>query len=136
MSGAKIAAAFQKLLPQKLPPGLSTRPANLYQVLSRYAVDGVGQRVHQTRWTSKGISDCYWMVTRTSMPIWNRQQDKPPRGTYTGWSEVQLEKWGFGCPNDTDVERTRYTMITQGLHWPITLHSRRYDILHNYILYV
>ena len=71
-----------------------------------------------------------------TMPIWNRQQDKPPRGTYTGWSEVQLEKWGFGCPNDTDVERTRYTMITQGLHWPITLHSRRYDILHNYILYV
>jgi small subunit ribosomal protein S34 len=67
MSGANITAAFQKLLPKKLPPGLSTKPANLYQVLSRYAVDGVGQRIHQTRWTTKGISDCYWIVTRTSL---------------------------------------------------------------------
>lgn len=68
MSGTNaLAAAFQKLLPKKLPPGLSTRPGNLYQVLSRYAADGTGQRVHQTRWTSKGISDCYWVVTRTSL---------------------------------------------------------------------
>ncbi len=67
MSGANVLVAFQKLLPKNLSPGLSTRPANLYQVLSRYAVDGVGQRVHQTRWTSKGISDCYWVVTRTSL---------------------------------------------------------------------
>lgn len=67
MSGATIAAAFQKLLPKKLPAGLSTKPANLYQVLSRYAVDGVGQRIHQTRWTTKGISDCYWIVTRSSL---------------------------------------------------------------------
>jgi small subunit ribosomal protein S34 len=67
MSTANFAAAFQKLLPKNLPPGLSTKPANLYQVLSRYARDGVGQRIHQTRWTSKGISDCYWEVTRTSL---------------------------------------------------------------------
>ena len=67
MSTANFAAAFQKLLPKSLPPGLSTKPANLYQVLSRYARDGIGQRVHQTRWTSKGISDCYWEVTRTSL---------------------------------------------------------------------
>jgi small subunit ribosomal protein S34 len=67
MSGTNIFAAFQKLLPKNLPPGLSTRPANLYQVLSRYGADGVGQRVYQTRWTTKGISDCYWAVTRTSL---------------------------------------------------------------------
>src|SRR5216684_8082888 len=67
MSGMNGLAAFQKLLPKNLPPSLSTRPANLYQVLSRYAADGVGQRVHQTRWTSKGISDCFWVITRTSL---------------------------------------------------------------------
>ncbi|KAI0284971.1 hypothetical protein BGY98DRAFT_1146929 [Russula aff. rugulosa BPL654] len=68
MSGTNaLAAAFQKLLPKKLPSGLSTRSANLYQVLSRYAADGAGQRVHQTRWTNKGFSDCYWVVTRTSL---------------------------------------------------------------------
>jgi small subunit ribosomal protein S34 len=68
MSGTNVlAAAFQKLLPKNLPSGLSTRSANLYQVLSRYAADGIGQRVHQTRWTSKGISDCYWVITRTSL---------------------------------------------------------------------
>jgi small subunit ribosomal protein S34 len=68
MSGTNVlVAAFQKLLPKNLPPGLSTRSANLYQVLSRYAADGTGQRVHQTRWTSKGISDCYWVITRTSL---------------------------------------------------------------------
>ncbi|KAI0303204.1 hypothetical protein BC826DRAFT_948236 [Russula brevipes] len=67
MNSANVVAAFQKLLPKNLPPSLSTQPANLYQVLSRYAQDGVGQRIHQTRWTSKGISDCYWAVTRTSL---------------------------------------------------------------------
>lgn len=67
MSAANFAAALQKLLPQTLPPGLSTKPANLYQILARYARDGVGQRVYQTRWTNKGISDCYWEVTRTSL---------------------------------------------------------------------
>ncbi|KAH9999360.1 hypothetical protein BJV77DRAFT_1058402 [Russula vinacea] len=67
MSGTNVFAAFQKLLPKNLPPGLSTRPANLYQVLARYGADGVGQRVYQTRWTTKGISDCYWTVTRTTL---------------------------------------------------------------------
>ncbi|KAI0254356.1 hypothetical protein BJV78DRAFT_1274177 [Lactifluus subvellereus] len=67
MNSASVAAAFQKLLPKNLPPGLSTRPANLYQVLSRYAADGVGRRVYQTRWATKGITDCYWIVTRTSL---------------------------------------------------------------------
>ena len=67
MSGTNVFAALRQLLPKNLPPGLSTRPANLYQVLSRYAADGVGQRVYQTRWTSKGISECYWTVTRTTL---------------------------------------------------------------------
>ncbi|OBZ76455.1 hypothetical protein A0H81_03815 [Grifola frondosa] len=45
-----VATALRKLLPSKLPPSLSSHPGNLYQILSRYSKDGVGQRVHQTRW--------------------------------------------------------------------------------------
>jgi small subunit ribosomal protein S34 len=67
MSSASVVTALQKLLPKKLPLGLTTKPANLFQVLSRYPTDGVGQRVHQTRWTAKGIVDCYWVITRTSL---------------------------------------------------------------------
>ena len=67
MSSASVVAAFRKLLPNNLPPGFSTKPANLYQLLSRYPVDGVGQRVFQTRWSAKEIADCYWIVTRTSL---------------------------------------------------------------------
>jgi small subunit ribosomal protein S34 len=154
MSGTNaLAAAFQKLLPKKLPSGLSTRSANLYQVLSRYAADGTGQRVHQTRWTNKGFSDCYWVVTRTSLKkggshgkawgrlVWrgqwnrifvkfavlvvltmftgNREGSKPTRRTHTGWSEVQLEKWGVLYPSD--IEYASCTMTTLTL--PVTYAS-------------
>ncbi|KZT72708.1 hypothetical protein DAEQUDRAFT_722871 [Daedalea quercina L-15889] len=67
MSG--VAVAIRRLLPKKLPPSLSRSPGNLYEVLSRYPQDGVGQRVHQTRWTAKGLSDCYWEVTRTKLKL-------------------------------------------------------------------
>ncbi|KAH8106317.1 hypothetical protein BXZ70DRAFT_904312 [Cristinia sonorae] len=66
---ASITSALQKLLPATLPPSLSSRPGTLYQVLSRYSKDGVGQRVHQVRWGMKGIEDCYWEVTRTKMKL-------------------------------------------------------------------
>ncbi|KAI0796515.1 hypothetical protein C8Q75DRAFT_710148 [Abortiporus biennis] len=64
-----VTSALQKLLPSKLPPSLSSRPGNLYQVLSRYTQDGVGQRMHQTRWGMKGIEGCYWEVTRTKLKL-------------------------------------------------------------------
>ncbi|KAI0307358.1 hypothetical protein B0F90DRAFT_1687772 [Multifurca ochricompacta] len=67
MGSTSVVSAFQKLLHKNLPPGLSTKPANLYQILSRYPVDGIGQRIYQTRWATKGIVDCYWVVTRTSL---------------------------------------------------------------------
>ncbi|KAF8450329.1 hypothetical protein L210DRAFT_843657 [Boletus edulis BED1] len=59
--------AFLKLLPSPLPPSLRTTPASLCQVLSRYPNDGVGQKVHQIRWTGKGIENCYWQVTKTRL---------------------------------------------------------------------
>ncbi|KAI0356509.1 hypothetical protein OH77DRAFT_1452340 [Trametes cingulata] len=64
---ASVQAALRKLLPSQLPPSLSSLPGNLYEVLSRYPQDGVGQRVHQTRWGSKGIAGSYWEVTRTKL---------------------------------------------------------------------
>ncbi|KIP09191.1 hypothetical protein PHLGIDRAFT_103185 [Phlebiopsis gigantea 11061_1 CR5-6] len=62
-------SALKKLLPSKLPPTLSTRPGTLYQVLSRFPNDGVGQRVHQTRWSVKDIGNSYWEVTRTQLKL-------------------------------------------------------------------
>ncbi|EGO01629.1 hypothetical protein SERLA73DRAFT_177042 [Serpula lacrymans var. lacrymans S7.3] len=68
-TAARAARAIQGLLPNKLPPSLRTTPANLYQVLSRYPQDGVGQRVHQIRWTEKGMQQCYWTVTKTRLKL-------------------------------------------------------------------
>ena len=62
-----VQAALRKLLPSQLPPSLSTLPGNLYEVLSRYPQDGIGQRVYQTRWGAKGIEGSYWEVTRTKL---------------------------------------------------------------------
>lgn len=69
MTTSSVASALKKLLPSKLPPSLSSRPGNLYQVLSRYPKDGVGQRVHQTRWGMKSIEGCYWEVTRSKLKL-------------------------------------------------------------------
>ena len=69
MAASKVASALKALLPAELPPTLSSRAGTLYSVLARYPKDGVGQRVHQTRWNMKGISDCYWEVTRTKLKL-------------------------------------------------------------------
>ncbi|GBE79358.1 hypothetical protein BKA93DRAFT_744805 [Sparassis latifolia] len=66
---SSVGSALRKLLPAKLPPSLSSQPGNLYEVLSRYPQDGVGQRVYQTRWSAKGIEGCYWEVTRTKLKL-------------------------------------------------------------------
>ncbi|KAI0824659.1 hypothetical protein BC628DRAFT_1518163 [Trametes gibbosa] len=62
-----LQVALRKLIPSQPPPSLSTIPGNLYQLLSRYPQDGVGQRVYQTRWGAKGIEGSYWEVTRTKL---------------------------------------------------------------------
>lgn len=64
-----VAKAIQHFLPSKLPPTLSNSPSSLYQVLSRFPQDGVGQRVYQTRWGMKGFPECYWEVTRTKLKL-------------------------------------------------------------------
>ena len=60
-----IAKAIQHFLPSKLPPTLSSSPSFLFQVLSRFLQDGVGQKIYQTRWGMKGFPECYQEVTRT-----------------------------------------------------------------------
>ena len=67
-----VAKAIQHFLPSKLPSTLSNSPSSLYQVLSRFPRDGVGQRVYQTRWGARGFPDCYWEVTRTKLKLEGR----------------------------------------------------------------
>lgn len=64
-SASTVSASIQRLLPKQLPPSLSPKTGNLYEVLSRTPTGGVGQKVFQTRWRSKKIEDCYWVVTRS-----------------------------------------------------------------------
>lgn len=64
--------ALRSFLPPKPPPSLDTRAGNLYQVLSRHPNDGVGLKVHQTRWGEKGIARSYWKITRSSLKMEGR----------------------------------------------------------------
>ncbi|KAI0346886.1 hypothetical protein BDW22DRAFT_1351172 [Trametopsis cervina] len=63
-----VAATIKKALP-KGPPSLSKRTGSLYEVLSSHPKNGVGQRVHQIRWGTKGIEDSYWVVTKTQLKL-------------------------------------------------------------------
>ncbi|EDR14187.1 uncharacterized protein LACBIDRAFT_305760 [Laccaria bicolor S238N-H82] len=56
---------LKKLLPTRLPPSLVSRSGNLYEVLSRTPGGGIGNAVHQCRWTDKDIRNSYWIVTRS-----------------------------------------------------------------------
>lgn len=62
---ATVARSLKRLLPKDLPPSLSNKAGNLYEVLSRSPEGGVGRTVHQTRWSSKQIADSYWVVSRS-----------------------------------------------------------------------
>ncbi|KAF8351188.1 hypothetical protein F5887DRAFT_875517 [Amanita rubescens] len=60
-----IARSLKKLLPNDLPPSLTSRSGNLYEVLSRKPDGGVGKEIHQMRWNNKQIEGSYWKVTRS-----------------------------------------------------------------------
>ncbi|TEB35380.1 hypothetical protein FA13DRAFT_1788029 [Coprinellus micaceus] len=64
-SASTVAESIQRLLPKDLPPSLSPKSGNLYEVLSRTPSGGVGSKVFQTRWRGKEIKDSYWVVTRS-----------------------------------------------------------------------
>jgi small subunit ribosomal protein S34 len=64
-----VARAIERLLPQNLPPTISKQRGNLYEILSRTASGGTGREVYQSRWSSKGIPECYWKVTRADFKL-------------------------------------------------------------------
>lgn len=66
-SSAAIPQSLLRLWPKRLPPSLSTRPGNLYEIISRTASNGVGKKVHQIRWGEKHIENSYWVVTRSKL---------------------------------------------------------------------
>lgn len=62
-----LPASLARLLPGEAKEALANKPRKLYETLSRLPKDGVGARVYQTRWQSKGIEGCYWEVSRTKL---------------------------------------------------------------------
>ncbi|KIY64534.1 hypothetical protein CYLTODRAFT_413263 [Cylindrobasidium torrendii FP15055 ss-10] len=61
-----VSKLLEKALPKdSLPAALQAKNANLYQVLSRRP-NIENRLVHQTRWSAKGIEDCWWQVTRAN----------------------------------------------------------------------
>ena len=42
----------------------SRKAGNLYEVLSQSPGNCLGRRVYQTRWRAKGITGCYWEITK------------------------------------------------------------------------
>ena len=64
---AALPKALANLIPASTSAQLANKPRNLYETLSRLPKDGVGARVHQTRWTSKLIDGCFWEVTRVKL---------------------------------------------------------------------
>ena len=59
--------ALSELIPKDAANVISNKPRTLYETLSRLPHDGVGARVHQARWSSKGIEGCYWEVSRVKL---------------------------------------------------------------------
>ncbi|KAI5122181.1 hypothetical protein M0805_007078 [Coniferiporia weirii] len=66
-AASALPRAFAELVPKATSEALVDKPRTLYQTLSRLPKDGVGTRVYQTRWQSKGIEGCYWEVSRVKL---------------------------------------------------------------------
>ena len=115
-----VASALQKLLPSSLPPSLSSRPGNLYQVLSRYSKDGVGQRVHQVRWGSKGIEDCYWEVTRTRLKLGGKHGKAWGKLVWKG--ALTSSTAGLKTKTDSSLFRKRSQHARRGDSWRAQVH--------------
>jgi hypothetical protein len=63
------------------------------------------------------------LVVLTTPTADTRQGSKPTRGAHTGRSEVQLEKWGVGFRNDSDVEYAHCIIIPPFALQPLTLYD-------------
>ncbi|PAV20524.1 hypothetical protein PNOK_0315100 [Pyrrhoderma noxium] len=65
----RLPRALLNLVDKSISENLTNnaKPSNLFETLSRLPDDGVGSRVHQTRWSSKGIEGCYWEISRVRL---------------------------------------------------------------------
>lgn len=68
-SVAALPRALAGLVPKTTSDAISDKPRTLYQTLSRLPKDGIGARVFQTRWQSRGIEGCFWEVTRVTLKL-------------------------------------------------------------------
>ncbi|THH11286.1 hypothetical protein EW145_g763 [Phellinidium pouzarii] len=66
-SASALPRALAALIPEAASETLANKPRNLYSTLSRLPEDGIGARVFQTRWQSKGIEGCFWEVSRVRL---------------------------------------------------------------------
>ncbi|PBK69824.1 hypothetical protein ARMSODRAFT_956622 [Armillaria solidipes] len=125
-----LASIIKRSIPaSKAPPSLSKNPGNLYEVLSRTPLGGVGRHVYQTRWTTKKIPDCYWKVTRTQFKcegkhgkawgllFWKGKQvsEQPERirgSLKYSWNEGRSEGvWDYENPNAKRAKKGKSNTI-------------------------
>ena len=66
-TASALPRAIAGLVPKEASEALQNNPRNLFETLSRLPNDGVGSRVFQTRWQSKGIEGCFYEVTRVKL---------------------------------------------------------------------
>jgi small subunit ribosomal protein S34 len=62
-----LSKVLQRVIAPTASPALSGKSGNLYEVLARQPLDGVGSTVYQTRWTGKGIKGSRWEVSRVDL---------------------------------------------------------------------
>ena len=68
-TASALPRALSGLVQKETAEAIQNKPRNLYETLARLPNDGVGARVFQTRWQSKGIEGCYYEVSRVKLKL-------------------------------------------------------------------
>ena len=68
-NASALPRALSGLVLKETAEAIQNKPRNLYETLARLPNDGVGARVFQTRWQSKGIEGCYYEVSRVRLKL-------------------------------------------------------------------
>ncbi|KAL5530478.1 hypothetical protein ACEPAF_6736 [Sanghuangporus sanghuang] len=66
-SSNALPRAIAGLVQKETAEAIQNKPRNLFETLARLPNDGVGARVFQTRWQSKGIEGCFYEVSRVRL---------------------------------------------------------------------
>lgn len=100
---------LKKLIPEATASQLSVHPRNLYETLSRLPKDGVGSRVFQTRWQSKGIEGSYYEVTRVRLKDEGKHGKAWGRLVWKGRSVTNEERIRGALKNKWNMRVSRGT---------------------------